>query len=153
MNYLLEKLERTHEDMKNFVNSATDKNGNIPSELECLICKFTLYDPRRCLNEDCDQFYCKICLDKQMNIKKECSNCRQSNKGFSKLARMHRLLINQKIVMCSKCGQEITYEKLVLEHTASCIIKQVQCPLGCKTILTSQSKFDHHLQNCTGALK
>lgn len=64
MNFLLGKLEKTPEDIKNFVNAATDKNGNVPDQLECLICNYTIYDPRRCMNEDCDQFYCRICLEK-----------------------------------------------------------------------------------------
>lgn len=47
---------------REFINSATDLNGNVPTDLLCLICTFTVCDPMKCKRTECEELFCKSCI-------------------------------------------------------------------------------------------
>lgn len=86
-----------------------EKNEDFDSFI-CPICSLIVYDGRDC--KDCDETFCKKCIDPLLNLKKTCpKNC----KGEAKFAerpinrRRKQMLMNLNI-NCNKCGETYSYE-------------------------------------------
>ena len=54
-------LEISYDDIKRIVNEATDENGLVPENLECIICQCLVYDPILCFKCG-NALYCKMCI-------------------------------------------------------------------------------------------
>ena len=58
------------------INSATDKNGEVPENFICHICHQLVYQPSECNN--CDHIYCQACISDWLSKgKRECPLCRE----------------------------------------------------------------------------
>ena len=94
--------------MRDLINSATDVEGNVPSDLMCLICTFAVYDPIKCKRSECEELFCKACITKWLESNICCPNCKQES-GFEPIGRKIRSLLNSRQVVC-KCKKVMTYE-------------------------------------------
>lgn len=109
------------EEVRDLVNSATDLQGNVPSDLVCLICTFTVCDPMKCRRTECEELFCKTCISQWLEQHLCCPNCKQET-GFEPIGRKIRSLMCAQTVRC-RCGQAMTYEKLIGEHKLACLNK------------------------------
>ena len=112
-------------------NRFVDENGNTPGDLECLLCKKTVFEPKVC-EHDCVAIMCGVCCIKVFESKKECPFCKRHS-VYKELSLREAKFLNRLQLMCiaDECptqGQLMTFEAL---KTHQCKPKEAQCPLGC----------------------
>jgi hypothetical protein len=72
----LKKLEIKQEDYEEHLKNAVTDSGETPEDFKCNICTLLVLNPVEC--NQCDQLFCKSCLNAWMaKGKSTCPNCRK----------------------------------------------------------------------------
>lgn len=121
--------------MKNLVNNAAPVTET--EEFNCPICLCLVYQPKTCAQCE-NHLFCQDCLDKL--LVKECPFCK--GEDFKDNHKLLQSVLDKTEVRCSaklECqGVKLTYEELIRDHARKCIVLEMECPMGCGTILSNK---------------
>ena len=131
-------------DLAKMVHELRDENGAVPSTLECVACKQTVYEPMNC--RQCDTaIYCLKCT----NDVKVCLKC-QRPASFTKPGRIGQSFIDAVKVKCvrDRCGKKgklMTYgEAATEEHYECCHLFDIVCPLCNQFVFSNMVEVKKH---------
>ena len=108
------------EDIQDYINEKYIIKDKIYEEfkfsISCQICTNIIYEPMMCMN--CQNVYCKKCIDKWARIKRNCPN-RCENPDYKFSISKNELLTKLKF-KCKKCNNINTYNNIINHFLYGC---------------------------------